>query len=109
MFKSTLMAVCLVASSSACSSEEASTADKCKTLVSDICTRGVACVGGTQQDCVVMVGGDFQCDSVQQVSSTYDQCIDEVNTAECSALFPVDSSGQAMLVVPPACVSVVSR
>ena len=98
-----------LAAGAACSGDAPTPIEKCKTLVEDICARGVDCVGGTLQDCVTATQRDFACESVQNTSSSYNQCVEETNMAACSTLYPTDASGQAHLELPASCASVFSR
>ncbi len=92
-----------------CSSDDLNPVEKCDALVEDICKRGVECFGGTQQECVQAAQRDIACGSVTGVSSSYDRCDDQINAAECSVLYPVDSTGQAHLMLPADCTSVLMR
>jgi hypothetical protein len=50
----------------------------------------------------------LSCGSVKAVSSTYDRCMEQLQTFSCQVLFPVDpKTNMQMLVLPADCMSVV--
>lgn len=81
--------------------------EKCDALVDTLCDRGVQCIGGTHSECVQALQADLPCGSVKAVSASYDRCIDQLEAASCSSLFPRDMQGQPELRLPADCMHVV--
>ena len=85
--------------------------DKCDDLINVVCDRAVQCLGpsgGTQAQCVQQVQASLPCGSAKSVSASYDRCIDQLDSDDCSVLFPTDpQTGQQTLKLPADCMSVI--
>ena len=93
----------------ACGGDDDSPADKCRDFVSDLCSRAIECVapGESHSDCVAEISDAFACGDVGKVSDTYDECVDDLNSATCDVLFqPNPDSGQPEIVVPQNCFNI---
>lgn len=84
--------------------------EKCDDLVDIVCERAVECLpgAGTHGACVQEVQQVIPCGSAKQVSASYDRCMNQLEAASCSVLFPTNpQSGQRELVLPADCMSVI--
>jgi len=100
------VSVCLVAG---CGNDP-SPVEKCDALVDELCDRGMQCVpnSGTHAQCVQTIETQLSCGAVKAVSSTYDRCMDQLQTFSCQVLFPFDpQTNMQTLVLPADCMSVV--
>jgi len=106
-----MMTLCSALMVAGCSDSdhEATPAEKCDSLISDICNRLVECVGGrTQEQCEEAVGMEIPCGSTKAVSSDYDRCVDQVGENSCYYLFHNDpATGEPVLTLPAACKEVI--
>lgn len=98
----------------ACSSSSSnkSPSDKCNDLADAVCGRGIQCIpggAGMQQACLDAVKPALMCDQVKSVSATYDTCMTQINQDSCATLFPTDTSGDPMLVLPDPCMGVLLK
>jgi hypothetical protein len=80
--------------------------ETCNDFITEICAKKVpACVPPsilTEAACRQQVMEVNPCSRAVSVTSSYDDCITELNTSSCATLFPNN-----MLVVPPDCVGVI--
>lgn len=86
---------------------EKSPVEKCDDLVDVLCNRGVQCLGGSHAECVQAVQSELPCGSARAVSDSYDRCIDQLQAASCSSLFPPNQQGDPEVRLPADCMSVV--
>lgn len=87
---------------------ETSPVDKCDDLVDVLCDRGVQCLGGSRTECVQAVKTELPCGSAKSVSTSYDRCIDQLQTNSCTVLFPINpTTGQPQLRLPADCMQVI--
>jgi hypothetical protein len=87
---------------------EPSPVEKCDDLVDILCDRGVQCEGGSHAECVQAVKTQLPCGSAKSVSSSYDRCIDQLQTSSCNVLFGTNSTtGELELHLPADCNSVI--
>jgi hypothetical protein len=76
-----------------------------------MCDRIVECfsdAAGMHARCVDEFQSVLTCSSVQSVGSSYDDCMDQLDSRSCRTLFPTTDSGGPRLVLPDACNGVLS-
>lgn len=78
--------------------------EKCDDLVHALCGRTVACLPelGTSQECVQALQSVLPCGATKSVTSSYDRCLSQLDSASCAALFPRDPTTGALSVSLPA-------
>jgi hypothetical protein len=87
---------------------EKSPVEKCDDLIDVLCDRGIQCLGGSHAECVQAFQSELPCGSAKAVSASYDRCIDQLQAAACSSLFPPSPQpGQPELRLPADCMSVI--
>jgi hypothetical protein len=97
----------LVLYAAACGTET-SPVEKCDDLVDVLCDRGVRCVGGSHIECVQAVKTGLPCGSARSVTSSYDRCIDQLETASCNVLFAINpQTGELVVRLPADCMGVI--
>ena len=85
------------------SDDEASAADKCNTLVNDLCGHAADCIveggydpGHTRAEendaCLVAARQNVTCANAVSVGPTYATCIDDINGTACTAFATVSMS-----------------
>jgi len=78
--------------------------DKCEDFVDTVCDRLSSCVGEEDTDDCVREGEDaLGCARVTSVSSTYDDCIDDLEDTSCEALLDTDEDGNSTPALPLTC------
>jgi len=84
---------------------------KCEHIGDTVCDRAVSCVpefSGMKQSCLDGFNQGLTCSMAKSVGDSYDACIDQLENADCAAMFPRDSSGAvATVVLPNVCRGVV--
>lgn len=78
--------------------------EKCEALIDVVCERAVECTTVSNSQCVMEVESIIDCNAAKMVSSTYDACIDQLESDSCAVLFP---GGQ--LELPPDCNGVIQQ
>jgi hypothetical protein len=96
------LAVCVLFLAFAGCSDDPSPTEKCDDLLTNVCSRIVACVGGvTQQECVQELQSAASCGSVTGVNANYDRCMQQLRGFSCSVLFPADPQSGELTFEPP--------
>jgi hypothetical protein len=87
---------------------EASPVEKCDDLVDTLCDKGVQCLGGSHAECVQAAQTTLPCGSARSVTTSYDRCVDQLESASCSVLFAFNSvTGELELRLPADCRGVI--
>ena len=79
--------------------------EQCTDLIADVCARVPDCAassGLTEAICKQQVAALIPCGRAVDVTSSYDECITEINTFSCTTLFPNNT-----LVLPANCMGVI--
>ena len=94
----------------ACGADEPSPVEKCDDFLSEVCDRGVECLGGgvTHAACIQELQAVVPCGSARDVTASYDRCMDQIRSFSCGVLFPTDpETGQPGLELPADCSGVI--
>ena len=89
-----VLSACSSSSSTSAKNGGGAAASQCNTVVEKICTKTAACQQQTQAECVdannqylKQTYGDT-CSGADQVSSTYDTCLTDLDQVTCSSQLP---------------------
>lgn len=104
-----LVAICVGCGLLAAGCGSKSPVEKCEDLFSLVCDRLAECSGegdAARDECIGIIEDAMVCAMIKSVGSTYDDCLDQLDSRSCPALFPDGPEGDPEL--PEACNNVLS-
>ena len=85
----------------ACGEDDESPTARCEAFVRRTCQKLADCVGRDFNVCIAESQIDLPCDQSSGTSATYDQCLDDIDTATCETVRATPDQ------LPPSCTGII--